>query len=168
MVAFSVGPRGLRRLLLPGPQQTELLAWIRDDNSHPVHDPKLWLPFQKKLKRYFDGHRVNFDERIDVRDCTAFSVSVYRRCRKVRRGQAISYGALARAVGRPKAPRAVGVALSRNPCPLVVPCHRIVAGDGSLGGFSASAGVSLKRRMLAREGGVGLLPGRSDSAGDRQ
>ena len=155
-MAFAVGPAGLRRLLLPGSRRAELLGWIHDDGSSPVHDPKLWQPFQKKLKRYFDGHRVSFDEQIDLRDCTPFSVSVYRRCRKVRRGRAISYGALARAVGRPKASRAVGMALSRNPCPLVVPCHRVVAADGSFGGFSASGGVSLKRRMLALEGWSGL------------
>jgi methylated-DNA-[protein]-cysteine S-methyltransferase len=165
MVAFSVGPRGLRRLLLPGSQRTQLLAWIRGDGSHSVHDPKLWLSFQGKLKRYFDGRGVSFDERIDLQGCTPFSASVYRWCRKVRRGQAISYGALARAVGRPRAARAVGVVLSRNPCPLVVPCHRVVAGDGSLRGFSASGGIPLKRRMLALEGWAGLA-GTNGSAGD--
>jgi len=167
LAAFSVGPGGLRRVLLPGPRQAELLSWICDEGPGPVHDPKLWLSFQKKLERYFDGRSVSFDEQIDLWDCTPFSASVYRRCRQVRRGRAISYGALARAVGRPKAARAVGIALSRNPCPLVVPCHRVVAGDGSLGGFSASAGVPLKRRMLALEGWVGL-PGANGSAEDRQ
>ena len=154
-------------MLLPGLRHDQLLGWIRDDGSNPVHEPGLWLPFQKKLKRYFDGGGVHFDEQIDLINCTPFFASVYQRCRQVRRGQAISYGALARVVGRPRAARAVGVALSRNPCPLVVPCHRVVAADGSLGGFSASGGVLLKRRMLALEGWVGLA-GASDSAGDRQ
>ena len=149
LVAFSVGPGGLRRLLLPGSQQPELLSEICDGGSSPVHDPRLWLSFQEKLKRYFDGRRVSFDERIDLRNCTPFCASVYRRCRKVRRGQVISYGALARAVDRPKAPRAVGVALSRNPCPLVVPCHRVVNSSGFVGHFAK--GVSKKIELLRKE-----------------
>ncbi|MGQ9650466.1 MAG: methylated-DNA--[protein]-cysteine S-methyltransferase, partial [Phycisphaerae bacterium] len=60
-------------------------------------------------------------------------------------------GQLAREVGRPKAARAVGHAMARNPVPLVVPCHRVLAGDGSLGGFSAEQGVSLKQRLLEME-----------------
>ncbi|HUW84319.1 MAG TPA: methylated-DNA--[protein]-cysteine S-methyltransferase [Phycisphaerae bacterium] len=167
LLAFFVGPGGLRRVFLPGSHQDELIGRVCDDGSGAVYDPRLWLSFQKKLKRYFDGCNVSFDEQIDLRDCTPFFTSVYRRCQQVRRGRVISYGALARAVGRPAAARAVGVAMSRNPCPLVVPCHRVVASDGSLRGFSASGGVSLKRRMLALEGWVGV-PGTRGSAGDRQ
>ena len=156
MLAFSVGPAGLRRLILPGPGEAELVRSVCRDGSSPVFDSTVWLRFQRKLKRYFDGCDVDFDEQIDLRDCTPFWTSVYRRCRQVRRAEVISYGELARAVGRPGAARAVGVAMSRNPCPLVVPCHRVIAADGGLRGFSASGGTLLKRRMLALEGWPGL------------
>jgi len=170
VLAFAVGPAGLRRLILPGLGKAVLVRRVCAADSNPVYDPMLWLGFQKKLKRYFDGSDVEFDQQVDLRGCTAFVRSVYRRCRQVRRGEVISYGALARAVGRPGAARAVGLAMSRNPCALVVPCHRVIASDGGLRGFSAPGGTALKRRMLALEGWPGLpgADGLTERGGNRE
>jgi methylated-DNA-[protein]-cysteine S-methyltransferase len=70
--------------------------------------------------------------------------------RKIPFGETISYGEQARKVGKPKAYRAVGSANGKNPIPIIVPCHRVLASDGSLGGYSL--GLSMKRRLLALEG----------------
>jgi len=78
-------------------------------------------------------------------------MKVYRALQKVPYGQVRTYAWLAAKAGDPKAARAVGAALAKNPTPLVVPCHRIVRSDGGLGGFSAASGVKLKQRMLELE-----------------
>jgi O-6-methylguanine DNA methyltransferase len=87
---------------------------------------------------------------LDLSSGTAFQQAVWRALRKIRRGRTQSYGEIARALGRPKAVRAVGGACGANPIPIFVPCHRVLAADGKSGGFSA--GLDWKRRLLAREG----------------
>lgn len=84
---------------------------------------------------------------------TPFARSVYRSARRIPAGETRSYGWVARDLGRPRAARAVGAALAANPVPLFVPCHRVVASDGRLTGFSAPGGLALKRRLLALERG---------------
>ncbi len=81
---------------------------------------------------------------------TDFQRRVWGALRKIRAGRARSYGEIARAIGRPKAVRAVGGACGANPLPLLVPCHRVLAADGHIGGFSG--GLEWKRMLLAREG----------------
>lgn len=93
---------------------------------------------------------------LDLRGVPEFERSVYEVARTLRPGETSTYGEVARRLGDPAASRAVGRALGRNPFPLVVPCHRILAADGSLGGFSASGGTALKRRLLQIEGARGL------------
>ena len=85
------------------------------------------------------------------------------------RGSTVTYGELAARVGAPKAAQAVGAAMARNPWPIVVPCHRVLAAGGRLGGFSAPGGARTKRRLLRMEGvdldhGMALLPGLFDEA----
>jgi methylated-DNA-[protein]-cysteine S-methyltransferase len=84
---------------------------------------------------------------------TEFQKDVLKACRRIPPGRTLTYGQLAEKLGHPRAARAVGNALARNPVPLVVPCHRVVAGGGKFGGFSAEAGVPLKKRLLALEAG---------------
>lgn len=104
----------------------------------------------RKLRRYFDGEPVEFDEPVDLSACGAFARSVLEELRSVGRGQVVSYEQLARLAGRPGAARAVGQAMAHNPVPVIVPCHRVVRSDGTLGGFGG--GLALKRRMLELEG----------------
>src|SRR6516165_787564 len=82
----------------------------------------------------------------------AFHPRVYEAARAIPPGMTLSYGDIATRVGAPGAARAVGQALGRNPFPIVVPCHRVLAAGGKIGGFSAEGGVATKRRMLAIEG----------------
>jgi methylated-DNA-[protein]-cysteine S-methyltransferase len=89
---------------------------------------------------------------LDMEEVPAFHRRVYEAARAIPPGMTLSYGDIAARIGAPGAARAVGQALGRNPFPIVVPCHRVVAADGKIGGFSAQGGVVTKRRMLAIEG----------------
>ena len=97
------------------------------------------------------------DVPLDQRGIDAFRRTVYAATRDIPAGTTRSYGELARAIGRedPQAARDVGAALARNPFPVIVPCHRVVAANGALTGFSAPGGLATKRRMLELEGAPG-------------
>ena len=84
-----------------------------------------------------------------------FRRAVYEATRRILPGSTCTYGEIARAIGRPDGARDVGVALGRNPTPIIVPCHRVVAASGALTGFSAPGGLATKRRMLELEGAPG-------------
>ena len=89
---------------------------------------------------------------VDLSACEPFERKVYALARAIPRGEVRTYGELAAALGRPGASRAVGAALGRNPVPIIVPCHRILAAGGRSGGFSAPGGTGTKFRILAIEG----------------
>jgi methylated-DNA-[protein]-cysteine S-methyltransferase len=93
---------------------------------------------------------------LDERDLDSFRRRVYAATRDVAPGGTASYGDVARAIGEPRAAREVGVALARNPFPIIVPCHRVLASTGALHGFSAPGGVATKRRMLEIERASGF------------
>jgi methylated-DNA-[protein]-cysteine S-methyltransferase len=101
-----------------------------------------------QLAEYFDGTRTSFDVPMEL-DGTPFQREVWAELTRIPYGQTISYGELARRVGRPKGPRAVGQANGKNPIPIIVPCHRVVASNG-LGGYAG--GLPLKQALLAGEG----------------
>jgi methylated-DNA-[protein]-cysteine S-methyltransferase len=92
---------------------------------------------------------------LDLREATDFDCRVYEAARRIPRGETRTYGEIAAEIGEPGAAQAVGQALGRNPCPIVVPCHRVVAAAGRPGGFSAYGGVTTKLRLLAIEGAPG-------------
>ncbi|WP_035616804.1 methylated-DNA--[protein]-cysteine S-methyltransferase [Hyphomonas johnsonii] len=120
------------------------------------------------MQRYFSGEAVDFsDVTLDTRRINAFRASVYDALRKVMWGETTSYGALARDIGDPGAARAIGAVMGKNPWPLVVPCHRVLAASGKIGGFSAFGGRATKRLMLQLEkcdadGAAPMLPGLFD------
>jgi len=102
------------------------------------------------LKAVLAGRAAKTLPPLDWSGKTEFQKSVWRALRKIRRGQTKSYGEIARAIGKPKAVRAVGGACGANPIPVLVPCHRVLAANGKIGGFSG--GLNRKRELLAREG----------------
>ena len=105
----------------------------------------------KMIAAFLRGQRVSFDLSLLSMDrCTAFSRRVLLAESRIPRGSVTTYGALARSIGRPGAARAVGRALSSNPFPIVIPCHRVVRSDGSLGGYQG--GRRMKRALLRMEG----------------
>jgi len=158
-VGILATERGVSRLFLTrrGVRQTE--AMLRQQHPEARHEPDLLPELQRDLKDYFAGRPVRFEVPIDLSELTEFQRQVLEACAEVEYGRTVSYADLARRLRRPKAARAVGGALGRNPIPLVIPCHRVVASDGSLGGFSAEQGVSLKRWLLDLESGGHPSPG---------
>ena len=105
-------------------------------------------------KRYFDGEATDFSGiELDLGEQGAFLEQVYAAARRVGWGQTTTYGALAKALGAgPEAARDVGQAMARNPVPLIIPCHRVLAAGGKIGGFSAPGGAATKIYMLQLEG----------------
>jgi methylated-DNA-[protein]-cysteine S-methyltransferase len=101
-----------------------------------------------QLEEYFAGERTEFDVAMEL-DGTEFQKQVWTELARIPYAQTITYGELARRVGRPNGPRAVGQANGRNPIPIIVPCHRVVASNG-IGGYGG--GLPMKRALLAIEG----------------
>ena len=106
------------------------------------------------VKRYFEGEATDFSGlELDLGEQEAFFKQVYAAARRVGWGHTTTYGALTKEVGAgPEAARDVGQAMARNPVPLIIPCHRVLAAGGKIGGFSAPGGSAAKIRMLELEG----------------
>ena len=127
-----------------------------------AHHDALLDQAAREIDEYFGGGRRTFGVPLRLGG-TAFQASVWRALCDIPFGETISYGELARRVGRPKAVRAVGSANGRNPVSLIVPCHRVIASDGSLGGYGW--GLDRKRWLLAHEqSAASLAPPRSRPA----
>lgn len=108
-----------------------------------------------EAKRYFSGERIDFARiGLDLKGVDPFRRTIYDALRQVGFGETVTYGELAKRAGAntPTAAQDVGVAMARNPVPLIIPCHRVLAAGGKLGGFSAPGRTETKERMLALEG----------------
>jgi O-6-methylguanine DNA methyltransferase len=117
--------------------------------------PTAMRPYLRELEGYFSGHRREFTFALDLRG-TDFQVACWRALLAIPYGETRSYADIARAVGRPRGFRAVGMANNRNPIAIVVPCHRVIASDGSLCGYGG--GLDVKRKLLELEGALtGIL-----------
>lgn len=145
------GPRGIFRLsfgrlheaAVAGDMRAMGLDWALGE-----------LPVFDELERYFGGGLERFRSRVDLSPVSGFRRRILEALRRVPYGTVVSYGDLARRVGKPGAARAVGGAMRTNPVAILVPCHRVTAHDGSLGGFSAGLD---KKRALHRIEGIDAL-----------
>jgi len=106
----------------------------------------------RELEEYFAGRRQGFDLPLDLRLSGGFRREILGRLPRIGYGQTVSYAAMAATAGRPKASRAVGTACATNPVPIVIPCHRVVRSDGTLGGYLG--GLEIKRQLLDLEAAV--------------
>lgn len=106
-------------------------------------------PYLQQLEEYFAGQRREFSVPLDLRG-TGFQRQCWRALLEIPYGETRSYGELARAIGHPQAFRAVGMSNNRNPIAIIVPCHRVIAADGSLCGYGG--GLEIKRKLLELEG----------------
>ena len=140
---------GLRRITLPQPSAAVVKTLLGIDEHRDILSTALYADLADRLQAYYRGHKVDFNDKLDSAVGTAFQRSVWEAARLIPYGETRSYAWVARQIGRPRALRAVGQALGRNPLPVIVPCHRVVAGDGGLGGFSG--GVEMKRYLLSLE-----------------
>jgi len=150
--AIAWNEAGVARFNLPGPKDS---ATNRLGGATPAEPPPHIAAIIDHARRYFAGERVNFHAiGLDLSSVDPFRRSIYDALRKVGFGETVTYGELARHVGatEPQAAQDVGVAMARNPVPLIIPCHRVLAAGGKIGGFSAPGRTETKQKMLALEG----------------
>lgn len=112
-----------------------------------------------RVKRHFTGEIQDFrDIDLDLEHTGEFAKRVYAAARAIPPGRTVTYGRLAEMSGFPRAARAVGQAMRRNPIPLIIPCHRVLASGGKIGGFSAPGGSATKMKMLQIEKAIFINP----------
>ena len=139
---------GLRLITLPQRSAREVRQLLGNSLNQASESPHLFQDLMERLRLYFGGHKVVFSDKLDPPG-TAFQREVWEATRLIPYGKTMSYGWVAEKIGKPKAARAVGQALGRNPLPIIVPCHRVLASDGGLGGFTG--GVETKKYLLHLE-----------------
>jgi methylated-DNA-[protein]-cysteine S-methyltransferase len=155
-LTILAGPRGVIGLRFPG-------------GAAPLdarrHRPAALAPAVEQLEEYFAGARRRFELPLDLRG-SPFQRAVWRRLLEIPYGATLTYGALAREVGRPDVVRAVASAVARTPVPIVVPCHRVLGADGSLTGYGG--GLGRKRALLDLEARGRPAPGAGEAAASRR
>ena len=140
---------GLQMVILPLKSKTELLVRISTMGGQAANsDSDSLANLTGRIKRYFAGEMIDFDDKLDLTG-TDFQQKVWSEVRRIPRGQSRSYSWVASRVGSPKAARAVGQVMARNPVPIVVPCHRVVRENGKPGGFGG--GSEMKKFLLHLE-----------------
>ena len=156
------------RLLLAGTAQA-LTHISFQDGRHPMKPNPGWIyadrPLHKpirQLKEYFSGKRKTFRTRLAPKG-TPFQLKVWQALRAIPYGHTTSYGQIAKAVGNPKAARAIGAANGQNPLSIIVPCHRVIGSNGNLVGYGG--GLSIKEALLTHEN---RFPVRRPSPGARR
>lgn len=147
----SAGKARVQRILLPRPGiATEDLVRAAFPDVRPGDDPAI-AELVEQMRRFLLGETVALSpEWLALEHCSPFQRRVFLADYRIPRGQVTTYGLLARYLGMPGGARAVGGALAHNPFPIVIPCHRVIASDGSLGGYQG--GLAMKRWLLEMEG----------------
>jgi O-6-methylguanine DNA methyltransferase len=168
---FAANGKALLRTVLPCPNRQTTRRYLLDGLENPEFDGNLLKSLKGRIIAYFNGKSlrnsfgisrtksrkssgfgksVKFDLPC-LENLPAFTRKVLVACGEIPSGKTVSYSQLARMIGKPRAGRAVGNALARNPIPLIIPCHRIIRTNGSIGNFSAPGGSDTKRKLLALE-----------------
>ena len=158
-IGIAASARGVCVIVLPKPSRraAERTLRIQDvsSNGHLAPPDRLLRDAQAQVAAYLAGKRHTLDFPIDLSAGTSFQRKVWQAALRIPYGRARSYQWIASKVGGKQYARAVGSALGANPVPLIVPCHRVVAHDASLGGFSG--GLTVKRKLLDLEGTLSQL-----------
>lgn len=145
---LAAGQAGLQQISF-APTREQFLGDL-DPRIRLVEDQTRLAEYRRQLRQYFEGARTRFSMDLDLGRLTQFQRRVLAAAAAIPVGEVRTYGQIARTLGKPKAARAVGQALGRNPLPIVLPCHRVIASDGSLGGYGG--GLERKRQLLQLEG----------------
>lgn len=148
----ALSEHGVRYATLFHRREDACLGELRACGARPAHHP-LAARAIELLRAYAAGEPAPIESfAVDLPDCTELQRKTWLALRDIPRGETRSYGWLARYVGEPHAPRAIGAAVGANPVPLWLPCHRVVAADGSLHGFGG--GLAMKSALLELEGAL--------------
>jgi methylated-DNA-[protein]-cysteine S-methyltransferase len=148
-VWFSESDQGLWRIEF-GRSKEQFLAELASDGVVAKPDDKSTESTRRLLREYFAGKRHEFPVKIDWSRLEGFTRKALQVCARIPHGKTMSYAEVAARAGSPGGARAVGQAMAKNPFPIIVPCHRVLKSDGSLGGFSG--GLHFKRALLELEG----------------
>ncbi len=148
-VGVSGSNSGLLRTTLPQPSAQQAKQLLGDRVKDAIWSPAFFTDLRLRLRSYFAGSRVAFPDALDLSQATSFQHQVWEMTRLIPYGETRSYSWLAEQLDKAGAVRAVGQALGRNPLPIIIPCHRVVAKDGKLGGYTG--GVETKRYLLNLE-----------------
>jgi O-6-methylguanine DNA methyltransferase len=154
MVALEFDARGPgQQSIRPNPRDLRRAATRQSESAKLVFEeaPDLLSSYTKQLDEYFSGRRREFTFPLDLRG-TDFQLACWQALLAIPYGETRSYADIARAVDKPNAFRAVGMANNRNPVAIVVPCHRVIASDGTLCGYGG--GLDVKRKLLELEGAL--------------
>jgi len=154
--------RAIVGLQLPdtSPERTRSRLRRRWTGAVEAAPPPMVQQAIERVRALLKGEPVDLsDVPLDLGEAPEFHRRVYEVARTIPPGQTMTYGEIARRLGAPQESREVGQALGRNPVAIIVPCHRVLAADGKMGGFSASGGVATKRRILEIEGAAALGAG---------
>ncbi len=152
-VLVAMTENGIVALDMGIPERTFVSRLERQKGGrHVIHSQERTQRALRQLVEYFTGSRASFDLRLDLRGLTEFQREVLLRVSEIPRGRIATYGEISLLLGKPRAARAVGQALARNPVPIIIPCHRVVASDGSLSGYSGAGGIKTKETLLSLEG----------------
>lgn len=155
-MGFAWSAAGLTRLCLPERNRDSVeRRLLRLAGNHGANGPApAWVAgLIDAIKAYAAGEQVDFTAvPVDLTGVDDFRLAIYDAARKLAFGETTTYGELAKRAGHAGLPRETGAALGANPVPLVIPCHRILAAGGKIGGFSAPGGSTTKEKMLAMEG----------------
>ena len=157
-LGLAATSKGVAAVVLPRPNRKAAERELRDacivdgisSNEASGAAARYLQEARTSIQAYLKGKARNISVPLDLDVQTPFRKKVWQVLQAIPYGRVRSYGWVARKVGKPRAARAVGAACGANPVPLLVPCHRVVAGDGSLGGFSG--GLPNKKRLLMLEG----------------
>ena len=153
----AVGPRGVLAVHYGArPDERELARITRAYGPGVVPDRRRCDRLLAELDEYFTGRRRRFEVEVDLSPLTPFQRRILTATARVAYGEVTTYRDVARKAGNEQASRAAGGALGANPIPIVVPCHRVIATDGSLGGYAG--GLPAKRRLLMLERGESSVP----------
>ncbi len=145
-------PEAITRTFLPVSSRSKAEQMLLDHRPQARYDSGLFGALQERIRAYFEGEPTDFvSVPVDLGDFSAFAGKVLSACGRIGYGQTVSYAQLAQLAHAPKAVRAAGSVMAKNPIPLIIPCHRIIRSDGSIGNFSARGGRNLKKRLLDLE-----------------
>jgi methylated-DNA-[protein]-cysteine S-methyltransferase len=148
----GVSDRGLCVISYQAEPEAQVERLARDFGSRVLRSPRPIDPTRRQLDEYFEGRRRQFNLEVDLRLARDFGRTVLRELGRVPFGEVTTYGALAARAGKPRAARAVGTIMNRNPIPIVLPCHRVVGANGSLVGYAG--GLERKQQLLQLEGAI--------------